>query len=118
MQYMLLFYDTAEGFACRNDARAAEYYAGWNAYIKALVAAGVVRGGNGLESPEAATVLRLRDGARELHDGPIADTKEQLGGYFIIEVDNLDAALGWAARAPCAGSGGVEIRPVMNPPAS
>lgn len=117
MQYMLMFYDSADGFACRTDERAPAYFAGWNAYVQALVQSGVVRGGNGLASPDSATVLRLRGTEREIHDGPFADTKEQLGGYFIVEVEHLDAALAWAARAPCAGTGGVEVRPVMNPPA-
>lgn len=116
MQYMIMFYENADTLACRTDARAPEYFAGWNAYIQALSQSGIVRGGNGLQGPETATSLRLRNGERQLHDGPFADTKEQLGGYFIIEVAHLDEALAWAARAPCTSGGGVEVRPVMVPP--
>ena len=116
MQHMLMFYDTPDSFACRTDERAGDYFAGWSAYVQALVQSGAVRDGNGLEVPETSTVVRLRGAERLIQDGPIADTKEQLGGYFIIEVDNLDAALAWAARAPCASTGGVEVRPVMTPP--
>jgi hypothetical protein len=69
--------------------------------------------GNGLQPPHTATTVRIQDGKRHVQDGPFADTKEQLGGYFIIDVPHVDAALEWAARAPCASTGGVEVRPVM-----
>ena len=65
----------------------------------------------GLEPPAAATSLRQRDGGRLVQDGPFADTKEQLGGFFIIDVPDLDAALEWAARYPAGPAGGVEVRP-------
>ena len=63
--------------------------------------------------PHAATTLRLRDGQRVVEDGPFADTKEQLGGYFVIEVPDLDAALDWAAKAPSARTASVEVRPIL-----
>jgi hypothetical protein len=62
------------------------------------------------------TTLRVRGDKRQVQDGPFADTKEQLGGYFVIEVPDLDSALEWAARAPCASTGGVEVRPVFTAP--
>ena len=69
-------------------------------------------------TPEhTATTLRVRDGQRLLQDGPFADTKEQLGGYFVIDVPNLDAALGWAQRCPAVEFGAVEVRPLLPPPA-
>ena len=68
-------------------------------------------GGAGLQPPATGTTVRLRGGARQVHDGPFADTKEQLGGYYIIEVPNLDAALEWAAKCPAAPTGSVEVRP-------
>lgn len=118
MQYMLMFYETADDMARRDDARAPEYFAGWQAYLKALSASGVVVSGAGLKLPATATSLRLRGDKRLVQDGPFADSKEQLGGFFVIDVPNLDSALEWAARCPCASSGGVEIRPTMTPPPS
>lgn len=118
MQYMLMFYETPDDVACRTDHRAPNYFAGWTAYLKALSETGLVRAGAGLQAPATATSLRLRGSNRQIQDGPFADTKEQLGGFFVLDVPDLDVALSWAARAPCAGSGGVEVRPVMPPPGS
>jgi hypothetical protein len=81
-------------------------------YHKALVEAGVYLGGNPLQAPETATTVRLKDGKRRVQDGPFADTKEQLGGFTILELPSLDAALDWAARCPAASAGAVEVRPV------
>ncbi|TXT20448.1 MAG: YCII-related protein, partial [Gallionellaceae bacterium] len=72
-------------------------------------------GGAGLQPPETATTLRLRDGQRRVQDGPFADVKEQLGGFFIIEAPNLDAALEWAARFPQRPGQAVEVRPNLQP---
>lgn len=119
MQYMLAFTETANDFAARTDpARAGAYWGAWTAYIQALGQAGVIVSGNGLQAPETATTVRIRDGKREVQDGPFADAKEQLAGYFIIEVPDLDAALDWAAQAPSAACASVEVRPVMPPPAA
>lgn len=117
MQYMLMFRETLEEFDCRNHPdHAGPYWGAWNAYIGALAASGVVVSGNGLQPPHSATTVRLRDGKRQVQDGPFADTREHLGGYFVIEVPSLDAALEWAARAPCAAKGSTEVRPVLPPP--
>ena len=113
MQYALLFYQTPEEFAARQDpAKREAFWGAFGPYMKALYDAGVVVAGAGLEPPESTTVVKVRDGNRRVQDGPYADTKEQLGGFFIIEVPNLDAALDWAARYP-AGGGGVEVRPCL-----
>lgn len=118
MQYMLILNETETEFALRADPQAApEYWGGWNAYIGALAQAGVIVNGDGLHPPHTATTIRVRDGKRIVEDGPFADTKESLGGYFIIEVHDLDAALEWAARSPSAHYASVEVRPVMPPPA-
>lgn len=118
MQYMLLLNETADDFAARADpARADTYWGGWNAYIGALAQAGVIVNGDGLQPPETATTVRFRDGQRLVEDGPFADSKEQLAGYFVIDVPDLDTALEWAARSPSAGTASVEVRPVMPPPA-
>lgn len=116
MQYMLILNETAEEFAKRNDpAQAGQYWGGWNAFIGAMAAAGVIVKGDGLLGPATATTVRVRDGQRQIQDGPFADTKEQLGGYFVIEVPDLDAAIGWASQAPSASYASVEVRPVMPP---
>ncbi len=118
MQYLVMALETEDEFAAREDPqRTAHYWAGWQAYIAALTESGVLTGAGGLHSPATATTVRLRDGQRVVHDGPYADTKEQLGGYFVIDVPDLDAALEWAARCPSAAQGSVEVRPLLPPPA-
>jgi hypothetical protein len=117
MQYMLLLNETEGEFAQRNHPEhAATYWGGWNAFIGAMAQAGVIVNGDGLHGPQTATTVRVREGKRLVQDGPFADTKEQLGGYFVIEVPDLDAALAWAARAPSASYASVEVRPVLPPP--
>jgi hypothetical protein len=116
MQYMIMALETEDEFAQRDDPdRAGAYWAGWEAYLAALAESGVMTGAGGLHPPATSTTVRLRDGQRTVHDGPYADTKEQLGGYFVIDVPDLDAALGWAARCPSAAHGAVEVRPLMPP---
>ncbi|MCX5497593.1 YciI family protein [Kaistia dalseonensis] len=83
------------------------------AYIDEISASGVARSGAGLLAPETGTSLRIRDGQNQVQDGPFASAKEQLAGFFVIEVDDIDAALAWAAKAPCAPVGGVEVRPTL-----
>jgi hypothetical protein len=118
MQFMLILNETLEDFARRaNPAEAGDYWGGWNAFIGAMAQAGVIVKGDGLQGPEMATTLRIRDGKRRVEDGPFADTKEQLGGYFVIEVPDLDAALDWAAKAPSALTASVEVRPILPMPA-
>jgi hypothetical protein len=116
MQYMLILNETAEEFAKRNHPEHAQaYWGAWNAFIGAMGAAGVIVKGDGLLGPETATTIRIRHGKRQIQDGPFADTKEQLGGYFVIEVPDLDAAIDWALKAPSAAYASVEVRPVMPP---
>ncbi len=114
MQYMILNYVPA---AQSEGASPPEYHSdmqAWSAYTKAMMDAGVMRGGNALHPGSTATTVRLRDGRRDVHDGPYADSKEELGGYYIIDVPDLDAALQWAARNPAAGYGAVEVRPILS----
>lgn len=118
MQFMLTYRETAADFETRQDVTSAPaYWAAWNAYIGVMAQAGAIVFGAGLHPPATATTVRMRDGQRQVHDGPFADTHEHLGGFFIIEVPDLDAALDWAARAPCSISGSTEVRPVLPPPA-
>ncbi|MFL5865837.1 MAG: YciI family protein [Thermoleophilaceae bacterium] len=110
-EYMLLIYVPEGGPP--EDARD---FQPWFDYTKALHDAGVHRADNALELTETATTVRVRDGEPVVSDGPFAETKEILGGYYLIDVGNLDEALGWAAKVPSAPYGSVEVRPVMQLP--
>jgi hypothetical protein len=110
MKYALLVHQPQNRFDRRNDKVA---IAAGKAYGEALQAAGVFIGGAGLESPQVATTVSVRDGKRQVHDGPYAETKEFLAGFAIIDVPNLDAALEWAARHPAAEYASVEVRPLL-----
>jgi hypothetical protein len=97
----------------RDSAVESEAYAGaWRAYHRALLDAGIFIGGKPLDAPETATTVRLRESKREIQDGPYSNTKEQLGGFTLLELPSLDAALEWAARCPAASYGTVEVRPI------
>jgi hypothetical protein len=116
MRYMMMFYETPADFAQRtHPTDSGNYWGAWSAYIKALNESGFVQGGAGLQPPETSTTIRLRDDRRQVQDGPFADSKEQLAGYFVLEAPDLDAVLHWAARSPCATTGAVEIRPTLPP---
>jgi len=84
--------------------------------MQAVRDAGILKGGAGLAPPDIATTVRVENGERLVQDGPYADTKEQLGGFFIIEVPDLDSALDWAARYPAGPHGIVEVRPNLPAP--
>ncbi|MDX1919639.1 MAG: YciI family protein [Candidatus Caenarcaniphilales bacterium] len=115
MQYTLLIYENNAQFENRTDENKKEaYWGAYMAYNKAVVEAGIMVGGNALLPPFAATSVSVKNGKRQVQDGPFADTKEQLGGYFVIDVPDLDAALDWAARCPAALNGIVEVRPVLS----
>lgn len=119
MQYAILIYESKEDLAKRKDPKLhGENNKAYEAYTKALIEAGLMRGGEALEAPEMATVVTLKGGKKQVQDGPYADTKEQLGGFYIIEAPNLDVALQWAARCPATGTGKVEVRPTMPSPNS
>ena len=112
MQFALLIYESPEAFASRQGEVNDSYTGAWRAYHKALVEAGVFVAGDPLELPETGTTIRIKGGKRGVQDGPYADTKEQLGGFTILELPSLDAALEWAARCPAASYGAVEVRPL------
>jgi hypothetical protein len=113
MQYALLIYENPEDFVRRDQNVEADAYAGaWRAYYKTLLEAGIYVGGNPLDAPETGTTVRHRDSKRQIQDGPYANTKEQLGGFMLLELPSLDEALEWAARCPAASYGAVEVRPV------
>jgi hypothetical protein len=112
MRFALLVYETEAGVKDRHEP---EYQAAYKAYIKAIYEQGVAVGGSGLQdATTTATTFRLVNGERRIQDGPFADTKEQLAGFFLIDVPDLDKALEWAARCPSTARGGiVEVRPAL-----
>jgi hypothetical protein len=112
MQYVVLIYESPKDFESRGSGESHPYIAAWRAYYKALVAAGVYVGGAPLQDIGTATTVRLKDGQRRVQDGPFAEAKEQLGGFIILELPSIDAALEWAARCPAAATGAVEVRPI------
>lgn len=107
MQYLLLIYSPAD-----HQPDAAEH-AHWMQYTAALGESGVMVAGDALQGIDTAQTVRVRDGETLVADGPFAETKEMLAGYYLIEVPDLDAALGWAAKMPNIEYGSVEVRPVM-----
>ncbi len=115
MQYAVIIYESQSDMEARsNPATMAAMMAPWIAYSQALREAGIMAGGAGLQPPVTATTVRVRDGKRQIQDGPFADTKELLGGFYVIDVPNLDKALEWAARAPNVAGGAVEVRPLLS----
>jgi len=110
MKYMLLIY-SAEA-APADPAAGASMLAAYGAYSEALKQAGALLGADRLQPSANATTVRISDGHNEVLNGPYAETREQLGGYFLIEAPDLDVALKWAARCPGASHGIVEVRPI------
>ncbi len=115
MLYALLIYENPSDFERRDPSVEKGAYVGaWRKYYQAMVEAGIHVGGEPLDVPDTATTVRWRDSKRLIQDGPFAGTKEQLGGFTLLELPSLDAALEWAARCPAAAYGTVEVRPVAS----
>lgn len=112
MQYILMTYVNESGWANLTKPQQEQGIAAYAAYVEALTKAGALKGSNRLGKSSSATTVRIANGKSVVQDGPFADSKEQLGGYFLIDVPDLDAALAWAARCPAAGHGVVEVRPL------
>jgi len=112
MQYLFLLYVNESGWTAMTPDQQKEGEAAYRAYTEALQAAGALIGVNRLHPSQAATRVTSADGKSQVLDGPYADSKEQIGGYYLIEAPDLDAALSWAARCPTANHGIVEVRPV------
>jgi hypothetical protein len=112
MEYMLLIYTDHAAMQQMSKPEIDQMHAAYGAYTEALVKAGVMRGGNRLRPNSDATTVRAAAGKTQVLDGPYVETKEQLGGYYLVDVPDLDAAIGWAARCPAASQGVMEVRPV------
>ena len=112
MRYMLMIHTDEVAYGSRPAEDVGVGNAAYTAYTEALKRAGAWLGGERLRPTDAATTVRLRDGRTEVLDGPYADTKEQFGGYYMIEAPDLDSAIAWATRCPGASHGTVELRPI------
>ncbi|MDE2230009.1 MAG: YciI family protein [Alphaproteobacteria bacterium] len=113
MKYMLLIYQNEATSQARGEKQTAEFMGAYMAYTKAMRESGAYVAGDPLTLSSTATTVRVADGRAKVLNGPYAETKEQLGGYYIIDVADLDAATAWAARCPTAQAGGVlEVRPI------
>jgi hypothetical protein len=112
MKYMLLIYRNEAEMLGAGKAELEQAMGAYIAYTEALKKAGILVGGERLQPSTAATSVRVADGKSKVLDGPYAETKEQLGGYYMIDVPDLDAALSWASRCPGASLGTIEVRPL------
>lgn len=113
MQYLLLIYgEESEGTEAAEMTP--EQMQRWNDFGEESTAAGANQGGNALHPVATATTVRVRGGETLTTDGPFAETKEQLGGYYLVECKDIDEAIGWAAKIPAADSGSIEVRPIVD----
>ena len=112
MRYALLIYASEQDWASQSEEQAQAQFQDYMSFTKDIVDRGIYQSGEALQPTATATTVRVRDGETLSTDGPFAETKEQLGGYYLIEVPDLDAALSWASRCPGARYGTVEVRPV------
>src|SRR5689334_3883687 len=114
MRYLLTIYADESRYATMTPEDSARLMADYGAFGEEAQAAGVLLGGEGLQPTATATTVRVRDGETLFTDGPFAETREQLGGYYLLECADLDEAARWAAKIPGARTGSVEVRPVMD----
>jgi len=112
MHYHLMLYSDESAWNKMTPAQQQQGAAAYGAYTEALKKAGALAGSNRLQPSTSATTVRITDGKSQVLDGPFVDSKEQVGGYYLIDVPDLDAALSWAARCPGSGHGVIEVRPV------
>ena len=114
MKYLLTIYNDESGFAEATPEDVQQVMAAYEAFGREVSAAGAMLGGEGLQPSSTATTVQVREGQTITSDGPFADTREQLGGYYLLECRDLDEAIGWAAKIPGAQNGTIEVRPVMD----
>ena len=114
MKYLCTIYGDESQWSSATPGQISQVMEAYGAFGEEAGQAGVILAGEGLEPTSSATTVRVRDGERMLTDGPFAETKEQLGGFYLLECNSLDEAIEWASKIPGASSGSVEVRPVMN----
>ena len=112
MQYLLMIYANEAEYAKIDPATLQKVFEEYGAFTQGIVKSGNFKAGDRLQPTTTATTVRIRDGKTLTTDGPFAETREQLGGYYLVEAKDLDAALGIAARIPGARSGSIEVRPI------
>src|SRR5277367_45475 len=112
MQFLLLIYSAEAAFAKMTPQDVAAMAEEYGKFTQEIMKSGQYKGGERLRPIAAATTVRVRDGKRVTTDGPFAETKEQLGGYYLINANDLDEAIAIAARIPAARHGSVEVRPI------
>jgi hypothetical protein len=117
MQYLLLIHDDEQAWERLSEEAQNEVVQAYGAFTTEIRESGAYVGSNRLAPTSAAATVRVRDGEQVVTDGPFAETKEQLGGYYLIEADSLDEALEWAAKIPSARTGSIEVRPLLPVPA-
>jgi hypothetical protein len=117
MQFLLLIYSNEKNFDQMTEAEKAKIFGEYMEFGKSITASGHRLGSNRLDITAKARTVRLRDGKRLVTDGPFAETKEQLGGYFLVEAKDIDEAVALAARIPGARHGSIEVRPIFPPQA-
>ena len=113
MQYLMLIYGTESYWAKQDGAEREKMLQEFDQFTQSIAQSGHLKGGNELDTTSKATTVRVRDGKRLVTDGPFAETKEQLGGYYLVEAKDLDEAIGLAARIPSARLGSIEVRPII-----
>ena len=113
MRYLALIYTNESNFAKQTEAEGQAEYKAYMQYTADGREAGVIKSGEALQPTHTATTVRVRDGKLATTDGPFAETKEQLGGFYLLDCPNLDDAIAWAAKIPGAKNGCVEVRPIM-----
>lgn len=114
MQFLLLPYLDESQAAAMSETEVQEEFSAHRAYTKMLIDAGVLQAGNALQPTATARSVRMRDGKKVSTDGPFAETKEQLGGYYLIDCADIETAVAWAAKMPTAFAGTVEVRPILD----
>jgi hypothetical protein len=117
MRYLLLIYGNEQALAQMSEAEGAEQYQAYDTFTKDIVDRGLFQSGEALQPTSTATTVRVRNDETLTTDGPFAETKEQLGGYYLVDCKDLDHAIETAARIPGARNGSIEVRPVMDFPA-
>ena len=113
MQYLLMIYQNEADYAKLDAAASQKMLAEYGAFTQGIIQSGNFKAGDRLQPISTATTVRVREGKTLTTDGPFAETREQLGGYYLVEAKDLDTALGIAARIPGARTGSIEVRPVM-----
>ena len=114
MRYLLMICSDESHYATMTEADMGELMAAYGAFDEEISAAGVMESSYRLQPTTTATLVRVRDGKTSITDGPFAETKEAMGGYYLIDVPNLDEATAWAAKIPSANYGSIEVRPIWD----